>query len=532
MIKIRKLLRFTWNGKKFQFCTLPQGLSCSPRVFTKILKPVYASLRKVGHSNIPYIDDSLLKGKTYFDCKSNIEATVKLVDKLGFTIHPLKSVFTPVQVIVFLGFIINSINMTVRLTMDRVANLQNLCLKVQQKTIITIREFATLIGKMVASEPGMQYAPLYYRDLEHIRDNELKLNRGNFDAKMKVGTEIREIIQWWIDNLEMGFKPIVRGDPLVVIHSDSSMSGWGGVNNTNGCKIEGVWNDNERNEHINYLELKAAFLTIKSLAKNSHKIHLRIYMDNTVAVSYINKLGGKIKTLHTLAKEIWCWCISKDIWLSAAHVPGIDNFEADRLSRNINDDAEWMLHSDIFHNIEQVVGRVDIDLFASRLNHQKQRYVSYQPDKNAMAIDAFSISWKNKMCYLFPPFSMIGRAVQKLVMEKLDRIILVAPIWTTQVWFAIMLHQICGQSYILPENSLVLPQNINKKHPVRNLRLGVFNLSGNALKVEEYQKTLVLSSSSHGVDLHVNNMGRISKDGCLFQIKGKLMRLIHLPNLC
>ena len=108
-------------------------------------------------------------------------------------------------------------------------------------------------------------------------------------------------------------------------------------------------------------------------------------MDNTVAVAYINKLGGKIKTLHKLAKEIWCWCISKDIWLSAAHVPGIDNFEADSLSRNINDDAEWMLHQDIFHNIEKVVGKIDIDLFASRLNHQKQNYVSYKPDKNAIA---------------------------------------------------------------------------------------------------------------------------------------------------
>ena len=86
--------------------------------------------------------------------------------------------------------------MTVRLTPDRVENLKNLCLNIQQKTIISIREFATLIGKMVASEPGMQYAPLYYRDLEHIRDNELKSNRGNFDAKMKVGNEIREIIQW------------------------------------------------------------------------------------------------------------------------------------------------------------------------------------------------------------------------------------------------------------------------------------------------------------------------------------------------
>ncbi len=38
----RKYLRFLWNSICYQFCVLPQGLSSSPRVFTKLLKPVYS----------------------------------------------------------------------------------------------------------------------------------------------------------------------------------------------------------------------------------------------------------------------------------------------------------------------------------------------------------------------------------------------------------------------------------------------------------------------------------------------------------
>ena len=121
----RKYLRFVWNDKKYQFYILPQGLACSPRVFTKLLKPVYASLRKSGHFSTPYIDDSLLKGQTYNDCFENINDTVLVVDKLGFTVHPDKSVLIPTQKISFLGFELNSVNMTIRLTPERDENLLN-----------------------------------------------------------------------------------------------------------------------------------------------------------------------------------------------------------------------------------------------------------------------------------------------------------------------------------------------------------------------------------------------------------------------
>ena len=35
----RKYLRFLWQGTLFQFTCLPNGLSCAPRKFTKLLKP-------------------------------------------------------------------------------------------------------------------------------------------------------------------------------------------------------------------------------------------------------------------------------------------------------------------------------------------------------------------------------------------------------------------------------------------------------------------------------------------------------------
>ena len=54
----RKLLMFQWKGKYSQFTCLPSGLSSTPRIFTKILKPVYARLRSIRHTCMGHIDDS------------------------------------------------------------------------------------------------------------------------------------------------------------------------------------------------------------------------------------------------------------------------------------------------------------------------------------------------------------------------------------------------------------------------------------------------------------------------------------------
>jgi hypothetical protein len=37
----------------------------------------------------------------------------------------------------------------------------------------------------------------------------------------------------------------------------------------------------------------------------------------------INNMGGiKSDDLTSLSKDIWNWCCDKNIWLSAAHIPG------------------------------------------------------------------------------------------------------------------------------------------------------------------------------------------------------------------
>ena len=161
-----KYLRFWWDGQLYQFICLPNGLSSAPRLFTKILKPPLASLHKEGHIVGGYLDDLCRQRATYEECLKNVIDTIKLLEELGFVVHPLKSVLIPWQEIEILGFVINTVFMTVELTLDKKESFGNSCKALLSTPVVLIRELAQVIGKSVASFPGVMHGPLYYRYLE------------------------------------------------------------------------------------------------------------------------------------------------------------------------------------------------------------------------------------------------------------------------------------------------------------------------------------------------------------------------------
>ena len=199
-------------------------------MFTKVLKPVFARLREKGYISTAYIDDSCLQGQTYAECEENILETVRLMDNLGLTINPNKSVLIPSKQIVFVGFVLCSETMTIRPTKEKVDNITNLCIKICRSKFITIRTFAKLIGMLVVCEPGVRYAPLYYKPLERVKDKNLNWKRGNYGAFMKVTEDTKLHIHWWIQNLRNSFKFVYETNPDLVLTCDSSLKGWGGAN--------------------------------------------------------------------------------------------------------------------------------------------------------------------------------------------------------------------------------------------------------------------------------------------------------------
>ena len=79
-------------------------------------------------------------------------------------------------------------------------------------------------------------------------------------------------------------------------------------------------------------------------------------IDNSSAVFIINNMGTSHNdTCNSIALEIWEFCIQNQIRLTAAHLPGSWNVVADRESRTLYRDAEWMLNpKDLASALEQL----------------------------------------------------------------------------------------------------------------------------------------------------------------------------------
>ena len=80
----RRFLRFQWQGKIWEFKSLPFGLRSAPHKFTKLLKPIVALLRKLGIRCILYLDDILIMSQSRMDLQSQLATAIELLILLGF----------------------------------------------------------------------------------------------------------------------------------------------------------------------------------------------------------------------------------------------------------------------------------------------------------------------------------------------------------------------------------------------------------------------------------------------------------------
>ena len=479
----KKYLKFVWSGDMLQFRAMPNGYRDAMRVFTKLLKPVFSHLRELGFESVIYVDDSLLQGDTIEECLENVRITLDSLERLGFVIHPDKSVLDPTQVITFLGFIIDTVNMTVSLTLVKKEKIKKMALGLIHGNNITIRMISSFIGNVTASFEAVPYGRLHYRYLEHCKTKALEANKYNFEAKCQLTEEAFSEINWWVDNIMDSFA-YIRATPEVdqTIHTDASKHLGGGWGASDGIHddINGRWSLQEQGLDINCLELKAIKLALQSYAPLYENCkHIRIMSDNTSAIAYVNKQGGtKCMAQNKLATEIWEYCRQNDIYISAAHIPGKHNVLADEASRQFFDAAEWAIPDKVFRGLVNYHGMPEIDLFASRLNYKVDTYVSWLPDPESTYIDAMKIKWSGRFIYAFPPFSMIWPVLNKILEEKVEKALIVIPRWPTQSWYTLAQRMRVSSTTTISSGSLQLP-GTQRKHPMApKLKLLAFLCSG------------------------------------------------------
>lgn len=239
---------------------------------------------------IIYLDDILIMHQSKESLLQEVKKTSNFLETLGFTINHPKSQMTPIQQIQFLGFLVDSKVMKLFLPEGKMQEIAQLCQEVTRRQTVSICHISQLLGKMVAASPAVLSAPLRYRHLQLVKIRSLGRYKS-FNKLVTLDQKAIEELRWWQEQLACwNGKDIIPPPIDLVIETDASVVGWGAV--CSGTRTGGLWSQQERHQHINVLELTAGMFAVQSFVKERQDLHVHLRMDNTSALSYVNKMGG------------------------------------------------------------------------------------------------------------------------------------------------------------------------------------------------------------------------------------------------
>ena len=311
-----------------------------------------SEIRLCGYESATYLDDVYLQANTRVDCQNNVRETAEYSMSLGFVIHPAKSVLDPATSICHIGFLLNLTTMEICLTPDKAKAVTIFCNKIAASINLKIREVARCIGLLVSCFPAVPHGKLFYQQIEMDKIKALTQARGNFEKTMALSAGALTQLGWWSSQLPTQRRQLTLPPVSKILLSDASDNGWGAVVQDTALTAGGLFTENKKQLHINVKEMLAILFSPKSFCKLDHYTHIKVMTDNMTAVSYVREMGGTHSAAcNDVACKIWEWAKEKNIWLTIAHVPGVENVDADRESRHFHKETEWQLRPTVFNHI-------------------------------------------------------------------------------------------------------------------------------------------------------------------------------------
>lgn len=524
----RKYLRFCFAGRHFQYRAMPFGLTSAPRIFTKVIAAVAQHLHNRGIRFFPYLDDFLMAASDPSELLAQAQYSMTLLQSLGFIINAQKSSLTPSQDQVFIGARIQTALDCVTLPLDRHQAILDQCALLLQQETVTARMVLRLLGLLAACKFVVPNCLLHMRPLQLIF-NRLWKPGLPLDSLLRIPNEFRENLLWWTHraNLSQGIR-LSSPPPQHTISCDASMEGWGATWEEQ--SIQGVWTDGERLLHINALELMAIFRAIQHWGIQFHGCSVRIESDNSTAVQYIAHQGGtKSSTLCSITLVLLRYCDLHQIQLIPVHVPGAQNWEADRLSRRASN-TEWELQPRWARLLFAAWGTPMIDLFASPWNRQLPIFCSRVHYPETHRVNGLALSWENLTGYAFPPLALLPAVLRKVRQDQTETLILIAPAWDKRSWYPLLLDLLIDLPFLLPPATHCL--RTPRGHLPLKINLGAWKLSGRRSAQEDFHRQLLTSSREPVGSPPRNATGDCGRPTSAGVLNGISIPFRHLSPMC
>ena len=500
----KKFLCFEFNNQRYCFNVLPFGMSSSPRIFSKVLRPVIIYLRSQGIKILSYLDDIFLCASSRETLILNIKSTLNILVSLGYYPNYEKSCLVPSQSMLHLGFKFDTIAMKISVPEDKIQKSRSSAQSLLA-TKPSLRSLSAFIGLTVSLKDAFPLAPCFYRDLQYLQGRYVKAN-VSWDSAVTLDQPSVDNLLWWKD-CEDSLPPanIKSSEPSITLFTDASKVGWGGSLST-GETVSAFWSDHESQYHINLLELTAIYFCLRSFISHLKNKSVSIFSDNLTCVYYVNKCGGThSKYLCDLAIKIRLFLFHNDIETKVFHVAGTQNTIADNCSRQTPSRHEYSITLDCFVSILSMINfSPTIDLFASRLTAKLSYYVSQFYDPFSTKINAFTFPWPNNV-YLFPPINLISKVVNKLISDNVHNALLITPAWPGLLSLPTILNLLIDSPIFIP--SVHLEGCLPIRH---SLTLMAWPISTREQETKAYLKILQdasLKASPNLQSVHIKDTG-------------------------
>jgi hypothetical protein len=431
-----------------------------------MFKPLNAYFHGMGIRHTIFIDD----GRGLAESKEAAEEVQQIIyntlDKAGWTREIKKSdkLGEASQVKDYLGFTINTKEMTVSLKADKKADVVNTMRKTicDKKQAIPLKELAKTLGKMVSTEPALGGVPLMCARAGYWQIEEAVDTKG-WQAAIQLREETLEGLKFFVDNIDVFDNSPIRTTAtnisvLSIIGSPSKFIKTGFVSNHIRTKDEKIWasdasgfatcaysltnpelyfrgklSTEEQKFSSGHRELLAVRHTLEYYSKTwenkTNPQNVYWLTDSENLAQFLKKGSGKQKIQGEVFK-VMTICRELNIRIIPIHLlrddPRIKI--ADDGSKTTDTDC-WGIDVITFQKINDKY-QFTIDLFASDKNTKCPRFYSNFLCKGTSGIDAFAHDWTNETAWVCPPISLLLQVIRKIRTTSMCGILLI-PEWPT-----------------------------------------------------------------------------------------------------
>ncbi|KAK3267043.1 hypothetical protein CYMTET_24372 [Cymbomonas tetramitiformis] len=467
-------MQFDLQGDLLQCSAMPFGWSDAPRVFCKFVRVMVEALRSPqaaedrreikrlrdgsairqrwsvrrrtggagGNANrhsgmrvLPYMDDFLVLVDSQREGFLRREKVQLVLHRLGLRRNEKKGQWEPTQVVEHLGLEVDLKLGQFRVTERRVHKIHTkakeiLCDAARNRRWIPARRLASFTGLCQSVYLAVPAARLYLRELYFVL-----AEKRSWGAKVKISRAARGDLEWWSRLPVMSRwngRKIWRSPTRAKVHTDSSMTAWGGVLNLK-FPARGFWPDEMRNWHITHLELEAVYKTVQAFLQELEGKVVRLYCDSQAVVAMLSHVTSRNPDLMRRMRRLWLLLDLQDIELQACYIRSEANVWANNLSR-CEDLDDWRLNRDWFVWANKQWGPCTVDRFASEISAQLSRYYAAWKDPKCEGVDSLTYDWRGENNWVNPPWALLDEVAHKLLEEGAAATV-VAPYWPGQSWF-------------------------------------------------------------------------------------------------